>query len=45
MDFIALGRACLAALVAELTGAPPPPVAFDAPHLVIRESTAPPRRR
>jgi DNA-binding LacI/PurR family transcriptional regulator len=43
MDFVALGRACLAALAAELAGAPRPAVDLAAPTLVIRESTAPPR--
>jgi DNA-binding LacI/PurR family transcriptional regulator len=45
MDFVALGRACLSALVAELGGAGQPAVALDAPRLVVRESTAPPRER
>ncbi len=43
MDFVALGRACLAALAAELAGAPQPAVELAAPSLVVRESTAPPR--
>jgi DNA-binding LacI/PurR family transcriptional regulator len=43
MDFVALGRACLAALVAEVAGAPRPAVQLAAPSLVVRESTAPPR--
>ena len=42
MDFVALGRACMSALVAELGGIAPPPVVLDAPRLVVRESTAPP---
>ncbi|WP_280175089.1 LacI family DNA-binding transcriptional regulator [Micromonospora cremea] len=43
MDFVALGRVCLAAVVAEVTGVSEPPVALAAPRLVVRESTAPPR--
>jgi DNA-binding LacI/PurR family transcriptional regulator len=39
MDFAALGRACLSALAGE-----PVPM-LEAPHLVVRESTAPPPRR
>jgi DNA-binding LacI/PurR family transcriptional regulator len=42
MDFVALGRACLAAVVAEVTGVPQPDLGLAAPRLVIRESTAPP---
>lgn len=42
MDFVALGRECLAAVAAELTGAPHRAGALPAPHLVVRESTAPP---
>ena len=38
MDFVALGRACVAALTGE--SAP-----LEAPRLIVRESTAPPRRR
>ncbi|MGC5014256.1 LacI family DNA-binding transcriptional regulator [Streptosporangium sp. DT93] len=45
MDFAALGRACLAAVVAEVTGLPQPPVSLVAPNLVVRESTAPARTR
>jgi DNA-binding LacI/PurR family transcriptional regulator len=45
MDFVALGRACLSALVTELTGLAQPDLALDAPRLVVRESTAPPRSR
>jgi DNA-binding LacI/PurR family transcriptional regulator len=45
MDFVALGRACLDAIVAEVTGLPRPPVELVAPSLVVRESTAPPRLR
>lgn len=45
MDFVALGRACLAALAATLTGAPQPAVELAPPSLVIRESTAPARPR
>jgi DNA-binding LacI/PurR family transcriptional regulator len=39
MDFVGLGRACVAAL----TGEPQPPETLVPPSLVIRESTAPPR--
>jgi DNA-binding LacI/PurR family transcriptional regulator len=42
MDFVALGRACLSALVAEVTGLAQPVVALEPPRLVIRESTVPP---
>ncbi|TDB76724.1 substrate-binding domain-containing protein [Micromonospora sp. KC723] len=45
MDFAGLGRACLAALATELTGVVPSAVTPEAPRLVIRESTAPPRGR
>jgi len=45
MDFVALGRACLSALVAESADVERPAVALDAPRLVVRESTAPPRER
>jgi hypothetical protein len=45
MDFVALGRACLAAVVAEVAGEPQPPLTLAAPSLVVRESTAPPRTR
>jgi DNA-binding LacI/PurR family transcriptional regulator len=45
MDFVALGRACLAALAADLAGNPHPAVELAPPSLVIRESTAPPRAR
>jgi DNA-binding LacI/PurR family transcriptional regulator len=45
IDFVALGRACLAAIVAEVTGAPRGAVALPAPGLVVRESTAPPPGR
>jgi DNA-binding LacI/PurR family transcriptional regulator len=45
MDFVALGRACLAAVVAEVTGEAQPEPALTQPRLVVRESTAPPRRR
>ncbi|MCC8246778.1 LacI family DNA-binding transcriptional regulator [Saccharothrix luteola] len=45
MDFVALGRACLAALVAEVAGVPRPAVDLAAPSLVVRESTAPPPGR
>ncbi|MEO6090144.1 MAG: LacI family DNA-binding transcriptional regulator [Umezawaea sp.] len=43
MDFVALGRACLAAIAAEMGSLPQPRVDLAAPRLVIRESTAPPR--
>jgi DNA-binding LacI/PurR family transcriptional regulator len=42
MDFVALGRRCLSALMAELTDAAPPLTSLDGPRLVVRESTAPP---
>lgn len=45
MDFVGLGRACLAAVVAEVTGREQPEAELAAPRLVVRESTAPPRRR
>ena len=45
MDFVGLGHACLAAVVAELARSPQPAVSLAAPCLVVRESTAPPRRR
>jgi hypothetical protein len=45
MDFVALGRACLSALVTELTGVVQPAVALEPPRLVVRESTVPPPRR
>lgn len=45
MDFVTLGHACLAAVVAEVTGEPRNAVALRSPSLVIRESTAPPRKR
>ncbi|MEO3867308.1 LacI family DNA-binding transcriptional regulator [Nonomuraea sp. B12E4] len=44
MDFAGLGRACFRATVAELTGREQPRVDLVAPSLVVRESTAPPRR-
>jgi DNA-binding LacI/PurR family transcriptional regulator len=40
MDFVGLGRACVAALADQAE-----PVRPDPPSLVIRESTAPPRNR
>lgn len=43
MDFVSLGKACLAAIAAEVAGRPQPVVELSAPSLVIRESTAPPR--
>jgi DNA-binding LacI/PurR family transcriptional regulator len=45
MDFVALGRACLAAVVAAAGSKPQPLAALAAPRLVLRESTAPPRTR
>ncbi|GLY04485.1 LacI family DNA-binding transcriptional regulator [Actinoplanes sp. NBRC 101535] len=42
MDFVALGRACVTALVGELDGVPVRDVSLAAPELVLRESTAPP---
>ena len=42
MDFVALGQACLATLVA---GRSEPAPVLPAPHLVVRESTAPPPNR
>jgi DNA-binding LacI/PurR family transcriptional regulator len=45
MDFVALGRACMSALVAEFGGIAALPVVLDAPRLVVRESTAPPSGR
>jgi DNA-binding LacI/PurR family transcriptional regulator len=43
MDFAGLGRATVAAVLAELAGAPQPAVSLTPPRLVVRESTAPPR--
>lgn len=45
MDFASLGRACLAAVLAELDSGPQPEPALVPPCLVIRESTAPPQSR
>ncbi len=45
MDFAGLGRACFHAVNAELTGEARPEPALTPPTLVVRESTAPPRRR
>ena len=45
MDFVALGRACLDAIVAELAGDPRQMTALTPPSLIIRESTAPSRLR
>jgi DNA-binding LacI/PurR family transcriptional regulator len=42
MDFVALGRACVDAVVAEVVGEVRPPPALTPPGLVVRESTAPP---
>jgi DNA-binding LacI/PurR family transcriptional regulator len=42
MDFVTLGHACLAAVVAEVSGEARNPVELRLPSLVIRESTAPP---
>ncbi|MDI6103676.1 LacI family DNA-binding transcriptional regulator [Actinoplanes sp. NEAU-A12] len=44
MDFVGLGRACLAALLDEPGGDPRPGAAPEAPRLVVRESSAPPSR-
>src|SRR5205823_900392 len=43
MDFVTLGRACLVAVAAEVSGEPQPPRTLVPPRLVVRESTAPPR--
>jgi DNA-binding LacI/PurR family transcriptional regulator len=43
MDFVGLGRACFAAILAELTERPQPEISLTPPRLVVRESTAPPR--
>ncbi|MFI9576484.1 LacI family DNA-binding transcriptional regulator [Microbispora rosea] len=43
MDFAGLGRATVAAVLAELAGEPQPAVSLTPPRLVVRESTAPPR--
>lgn len=43
MDFVGLGRACFAAVAAELDSRPQPEVELTLPQLVVRESTAPPR--
>lgn len=45
MDFVGLGRACLAALLGELDGGAPGGAAPEAPHLIVRESSASPSRR
>ena len=45
MDFVGLGRACLTAIAARLTGSPLDALELAAPSLVVRESTAPPRPR
>jgi DNA-binding LacI/PurR family transcriptional regulator len=45
MDFVGLGRACLTAIAARLTGSPQDALELAAPSLVVRESTAPPRTR
>ncbi|WP_460308590.1 LacI family DNA-binding transcriptional regulator [Actinocorallia aurea] len=45
IDFAALGRACLAALAAEMDGLAGPSATLPVPHLVLRESTAPPGRQ
>ena len=45
MDFVGLGRACLAAVAAEIAGSAWPQVALEVPTLVVRESTAPPKHR
>ncbi|MFS8097498.1 LacI family DNA-binding transcriptional regulator [Lentzea alba] len=45
MDFVALGRACLAAITAELAGEPRKVTVLAPPALVVRESTARARTR
>jgi DNA-binding LacI/PurR family transcriptional regulator len=45
MDFTALGRACVSVLASRWSGHAQLATALEAPRLVIRESTAPPRRR
>lgn len=45
MDFAALGRACLVALLPDDSGDPRERVALEPPCLVVRESTAPPPAR
>jgi DNA-binding LacI/PurR family transcriptional regulator len=42
MDFAGLGRACLAAVLAELDSQSPPEISLVPPCLIVRESTAPP---
>jgi DNA-binding LacI/PurR family transcriptional regulator len=44
MDFAALGRACFAGVAAQLLGYPPAEAVLAPPRLIVRESTAPPRR-
>jgi DNA-binding LacI/PurR family transcriptional regulator len=44
MDFAGLGRACFHAAVAELAGRPQPEISLVPPRLIVRESTAAPRR-
>ena len=41
MDFVGLGRACVAAILAELDHREPPHLMLTAPRLVVRESTGP----
>ncbi|MBG0568509.1 substrate-binding domain-containing protein [Actinoplanes sp. NEAU-A11] len=42
MNFEGLGRACVAAVVAEITGEPQPLISLEEPQLVIRESSGAP---
>lgn len=44
MDFAALGRACFAGVAAQLLGSRPAETVLAPPRLIVRESTAPPRR-
>jgi DNA-binding LacI/PurR family transcriptional regulator len=42
MDFLALGRACFDAASAALLGEPIPSARLPTPHVILRESVAPP---
>ncbi|MFC7529791.1 LacI family DNA-binding transcriptional regulator [Actinoplanes sp. GCM10030250] len=42
-NFVGLGRACVAAIAAEISGLPGPEAVLDEPHLVVRESTGRPK--
>lgn len=44
IDFANLGRACLAAVLAQLDSEPQPDITLTPPCLLVRESTAPPAR-